>query len=110
MPPEASDAPPPGLLGLKKLRHTLLRTKLLRRVRYAFFQTAFSMVAHEPGRNPRPQRLRSVSTRQRTLQLMALLTGLFLTLTYESVSHGILLPPIVLRNRDHRVVRSMAGR
>lgn len=83
MPSEQAEPRDATLLG--KLRHRLLHTRLLRRVRFAFFETMFTMVGAESGRNSRRTRSRSSPTRQRLLKLIAVLMGLFLTLVYESV-------------------------
>jgi hypothetical protein len=92
-PPEASDEAPQGLTRLQRIRHMLLRTKFIRRARYAFFTTAMGMVGHVDnevcGPNPgQRHQYWKASTRQRFLILLALLFGLFLTLTYEAVGCG----------------------
>lgn len=86
IPSGESDAPPPGTWGLARIKHTLLRTHRLRRLPRAFFQTAFNMVAADIGSSRRPRSRRSIATRQLVLQMLAVLTGLFLVLSYESVS------------------------
>lgn len=84
VPPRTPATPAPNLSPFQIGRHVLLRANPLRRFRYAFFQTAFSMVGADPGRPANSRRNGSVPTRQRFLQLFAVLTGLFMTLVYES--------------------------
>lgn len=86
-PSEKRDVPPPGLSSLQRMRHVLLRTKLLRRTRNAFFATAMGMLGSgsEDDQNVQGRHQRLMSTRQRLLLLIAMLFGLFLTLVYEAV-------------------------
>jgi hypothetical protein len=89
-PPKASDEAPKGRARLQQIRHTLLRTKLLRRARYAFFKTAMGMVGHVENEGSGPKlgqrhQYWKPSTRQHFLILLALLFSLVLTLTYEAV-------------------------
>lgn len=83
-PPEPEHSPAADASGFQRVRHVLLKTKLLRRMRLAFFWTAMSMVGHEVHDAHQPSVRRGPSTRQRLLLLFALLCGLFLTIVYEA--------------------------
>lgn len=70
---------PAGLSRLQKLRYALMKTGLLRRIRYAFFVTTFGLVGHVNDTPEAPGRQRP-TTLQRMLVLFAILLGTFLVL------------------------------
>lgn len=87
-PPAKDTTPPVNAFWFTKIRHFLLKTELLRRIRYAFLQTSKHMVGAETEDRVRSKH-RSIPVRQHFLQLGAILMGVFLTLSYEAalVSH-----------------------
>lgn len=71
--------PPSDISQFERFRWTLMKTKLLRRIRLGFFSTAFSMIGHvSPGEDTaRRRQHKSPSTRQKTISLVGNLMGLF---------------------------------
>lgn len=88
LPPGEDKIAPRGLSAFQLVRYTLLKTRSLRKVRYALFDAIYSMLLTTAAQVVNRLRGRSAPTRQRVLTLIAQFAGLFLILCYEAVRHS----------------------